>query len=65
MFKKITILSIILLFLSSCWNNQAFKLEKKDIKEKNIINNTQKVEEKWLWTLWETWSTSVSSWFTK
>jgi len=64
MFKKIIILSIILLSLSSCWSNQTNNLNKKDLKEKNIIdNNIQKVEEKWLWIIWGTGKITVSSWF--
>lgn len=60
MFKKITII-LILLFLSSCWTINV----KEDIKQKDIIDNKQKVEEKWLWTTWGTGEITVSSWFTK
>ena len=63
MLKKIILLLVILLSLSSCWTNN---LEQKGIKEKNTVNNSiQKVEKKWLWAIWGTGKITVSSWFTK
>ncbi len=63
MLKKIILLLVILLSLSSCWTNN---LEQKGIKEKNTVDNSiKKVEKKWLWAIWETGKITVSSWFTK
>jgi len=60
MFKKITILLLIIISLNSCWKKEEENVNIDNLNNWVIIDSENKVDELWIWWKWDSSTLEVN-----